>query len=203
MPSAKDLAAAATGSADTDFSTVAGTLGVAASLADTPADSGLERDAATDARSTRHQSAVGSPADADPSLLQPVIVKRIGFLDAVKKNLPQAEVTAKSQTTTHSSANVGQSKASASYADSSRAGRPAAQHAGPAAVKQPSADTGVGQNAHRNQKPAQTGGWQILCSRRRHNSSQVTADATVNSTGFPNSHANQPVPSIKNKRQIC
>ncbi len=181
VSSAEDLAAAATGLADTDFSIVAGTLGVAASLADVPADSGLERDAATDARNMVHQSAVGSPADDDLSLMQPVTAKRIGFLDAVKKNLPQAEVTAKSQTTINPSANVGRSQASGSYAGSSSAGRPAAQHAGPSAVKQPSADTGVGQNAHRNQNPAQTGGWQTVSSRRRHNSSQVTADATVSS----------------------
>jgi len=62
-------------------------------LADVPADSGWERDAAAVARNTVHQSAVGSPADDDLSFMQPATVKRIGFLDAVKKNLPQAETT--------------------------------------------------------------------------------------------------------------
>lgn len=63
VSSAEDLAAAATGSADTDCSTDVGTLGVAAPLADVSADSGWERDA----RNTVHQSAVGSPADDDLS----------------------------------------------------------------------------------------------------------------------------------------
>ncbi|DBA97445.1 hypothetical protein WJX77_011574 [Trebouxia sp. C0004] len=149
-----------------------------------------------------HQSAVVPPAGAGPSLMQPVTVKRIGFLDAVKKNLPQAEVTAKSETITQPSANAGRSKARASYAGSSSAGRSAARHASPSAIKQPSADIGLGQNAYRHQKPARTGRWQTVSSRRRHNTSQVTADATINSTGFPNSHANQPVPSVKNKRNL-
>ena len=192
VPPAKDFAAAATGSADTDFSTGVGTLGVAASLADVPADSGLEPDAATDARNTVHQSAVRSPADDDLSLMQPVTVNC--FLDAVKQNLPQAEVTAKSQTTANTKAHVGQLQASSPYAGSSSAGRPAAQHAGPSAVQQPSADTGLGQNPHRNQNLAQTDGWQIVSSRRRHNSSQVTADATVSSNGSQ--------PSFKNKRRL-
>ena len=165
-------------------------------MADVPADSGWERDAAAVARNTVHQSAVGSPAVDDLSFMQPATVKRIDSLDAVKKNLPQAEVTAKSQTTTNHSANVGRSQASGPYAGSSSAGRRAAQHAGPSAVKQPSADTRVGQSAHRNQNYAQTGGWQTVSSRRRHNSSQRTADATA--TG----NANQPVPSIKNKRTL-
>ena len=79
VSSAEDLAAAATGSADTDFSIVDSTLGVAASLADVPADSGWERDAAAVARNTVHQSAVGSPADDDLSFMQPATVKRIDF----------------------------------------------------------------------------------------------------------------------------
>ena len=165
-------------------------------MADVPADSGWERDAAAVARNTVHQSAVGSPAVDDLSFMQPANVKRIDSLDAVKKNLPQAEVTAKSQTTTNLGANVGRSQASSPYAGSFNAGRPAAQHAGPSAVKQPSADTGVGQIAHRNRNPAQTGKWQTVSSKGRHNSSQVAADATVTS------NANQPVPSIKNKRTL-
>ncbi len=84
VSSAEDLAAAAAGSADTDFSIVDSTLGAAAPLADVSADSGLERDAAADARNVLHQSAVGSPADDSLSLMQPATVKRIGFLDAVR-----------------------------------------------------------------------------------------------------------------------